>query len=535
MHVVNPILPGFHPDPSACRVGEWFYVATSTFEWWPGVRINRSRDLAHWEHAAYAVTRRSQLDLRGNPPSGGVWAPALSFANGHFWLIYSDVKSFVGRHKDVTNYLITAPTIEGPWSEPVTLNRSGFDPSLFHDDDGRKWLLNQEWDFRHEGHAAFTGILIQEYDAHAQRLVGEPRHIFKGTSLGVTEGPHLIKRDGWYYLLTAEGGTSWEHAVTLARSRSLFGPYEVSPHHPLITAVHTPDAPLQKTGHGSLVEGPDGAWWLFHLCSRPLGPRRRCMLGRETALQAIDWPRDGWPRLRADSNVPSARVAVPGPDGDAPLYRPHFRDDFTATELHPEWNTLREPSDESWLSLRERPGRLRLRGRYSMRSRHEVSLVATRLTHLACTARVRLDFQPADWHQRAGLVWYYDDSHHLALEVGGHANGGRVLRVLQCDQGHETFPLGADTPLPPTGELELEAQLRSGRLSLRWRLVESAAWHDCGDSLDATIISDDRVWEGCSFAFTGTYVGLFAADSGAGRTPADFGFFELTADTDAPR
>jgi xylan 1,4-beta-xylosidase len=143
MQMTNPILPGFHPDPSACRVGEWFYVATSTFEWWPGVRIHRSRDLAHWEHAAYALTRRSQIDLRANPPSGGVWAPALSYADGLFWLIYSDMKCFSDQEKDVTNYLITAPAIEGPWSEPVTINRSGFDASLFHDEDGRKWFLNQ--------------------------------------------------------------------------------------------------------------------------------------------------------------------------------------------------------------------------------------------------------------------------------------------------------------------------------------------------------------------------------------------------------
>src|SRR5262245_30434470 len=139
----NPILPGFHPDPCIIRHGGWFYIATSTFEWWPGVQINRSRDLASWEIAGYALTRTSQIDLRGVPDSGGVWAPALSFHDGLFWLVYSDVKSFEGPFKDVTNYLITAPVIEGPWTDPVILNRSGFDPSLFHDDDGRKWLLNQ--------------------------------------------------------------------------------------------------------------------------------------------------------------------------------------------------------------------------------------------------------------------------------------------------------------------------------------------------------------------------------------------------------
>ena len=167
--VTNPILPGFHPDPSLCRAGDEFFLATSTFEWWPGVRIHRSRDLVNWEHAAYALTRREQIDMRGNAPSGGVWAPALSHADGRFWLIYSDVKGFNGAFKDVTNYLVTAERVEGPWSDPVELNRSGFDPSLFHDEDGRKWLLNQLWDPR-PGRHPFAGILLQEYDPVARRL-----------------------------------------------------------------------------------------------------------------------------------------------------------------------------------------------------------------------------------------------------------------------------------------------------------------------------------------------------------------------------
>ena len=160
--VFNPILPGFHPDPSIIRVDDVYYVATSTFEWWPGVQINQSRDLANWELCGYALTRRSQLDMRGNPDSGGVWAPALSYAEGKFWLIYSDVKSLDGPFKDVRNYLVTADRIQGPWSDPIFLNSSGFDPSLFHDEDGRKWLLNQCWDPRSTRNQ-FAGILLQEY------------------------------------------------------------------------------------------------------------------------------------------------------------------------------------------------------------------------------------------------------------------------------------------------------------------------------------------------------------------------------------
>ena len=146
--VANPILPGFHPDPSILRVGEDYYIVTSTFEWWPGVRIHHSRDLANWRLAGHALNRRSQFHLRGAPDSGGVWAPALSHADGLFWLTYSDVRGFNGFAKDSSNYLVTAPAIDGPWSDPVPLNRSGFDPSLFHDSDGRKYIVNLLWDHR---------------------------------------------------------------------------------------------------------------------------------------------------------------------------------------------------------------------------------------------------------------------------------------------------------------------------------------------------------------------------------------------------
>ncbi len=311
--IANPILPGFHADPSICRVpgvdGDDYYIATSTFEWWPGVRIHHSRDLVNWRHHSYAVTRTSQLDLTGHPDSAGVWAPCLSYSHGKFWLIYTDVRSTVGAFKDTHNYLITAQSIEGPWSEPVYLNSSGFDPSLFHDADGRHWLLNQQWT-HWPGKHNFNGILLQEYDAEARRLVGPVKNIYAGTALGVVEGPHLYRRKGWYYLLTAEGGTYYEHAVTLARSRQIDGPYETLPGNPLMTAWRKPTDGLQRSGHASLVETAHGEWFMAHLCGRPLewsGPNAarnnpeagydglHCPLGRETALQRIHWRDDDWP------------------------------------------------------------------------------------------------------------------------------------------------------------------------------------------------------------------------------------------------
>jgi len=311
MNIENPVLPGFHPDPSICRVGDDYYLATSTFQWLPGVRIHHSRDLVHWRLVGYALTRKSQLDLIGVEDNAGVWAPCLSYADGRFHLIFTATKDWTSPYKDTPNYLVTAPAIEGPWSEPVYLNASGFDPSLFHDDDGRKWLVNVRWDHR-VGRNPFSGILLQEYSPTEERLIGDARIIFSGTALGLVEGPHLYRKDGGYWLLTAEGGTGWDHAVTLARSQRIDGPYEVMPDNPLLTSRGDPALPLQRAGHGSLVETQTGQWVLAHLCGRPVMPQRRCILGRETALQVLEWPTGQWPRLVHGTNRPA--VAVPAPD-----------------------------------------------------------------------------------------------------------------------------------------------------------------------------------------------------------------------------
>ncbi len=231
-----------------------------------------------------------------------------------FYLIYTDVKRY-GRAsiggassaslRDLHNYLVTAVRIDGDWSEPIYLNSSGFDPSLFCDDDGRKYLLNMLWDHR-PGQNRFAGIVLQEYSPRHQELVGPRRIIFQGTSIGFTEGPHLYRRGEYYHLLVAEGGTSWGHAVTMARSRQLEGPYEVHPDTYVLTARDRPDCELQRAGHASLVDTRDGETYMAYLCGRPLANRGRCVLGRETAIQKMVWSPDGWLRT-ADGQARAAR------------------------------------------------------------------------------------------------------------------------------------------------------------------------------------------------------------------------------------
>lgn len=262
MKIINPVLRGFYSDPSVVRVGHTYYAATSTFEWWPGVRLLESTDLAHWKPLACPLSRVSQLDMRGVPSGGGIWAPDLSYADGRFWLVFTDVKIIDGAFKDCTNYLTVADDIRGPWSEPYRLDGVGFDASLFHDADGRKYLVQQTWDYR-DGHHPFDGITLTELDTATMRLKTETaRRIWNGTDVRLTEGPHLYRKDGWCYLFCAEGGTQYEHQESVARSRSLDADsFEAMPDGPFIGNYTTPDSYLQKQGHGALFDTPSGQWY----------------------------------------------------------------------------------------------------------------------------------------------------------------------------------------------------------------------------------------------------------------------------------
>jgi xylan 1,4-beta-xylosidase len=518
----NPVLPGFHPDPSIVRVGAEYFLATSTFEWFPGVPVHRSTDLVNWDPAGHILDRADLLDLRGVADSAGVWAPSLSYHDGRFWLVYSIVRTVGSPYKDVDNYLITAPSIEGPWSEPVFLNSSGFDPSLFHDEDGRTWLLNMYWDHR-DGHPSFAGILLQEYDAGKKALIGQPRTILTHDEL--IEGPNVYRRDGWYYLMLAEGGTGWNHGILMARSRQLTGPYELDPEGSLLTTRDAPDWPLQKAGHGELVETPDGEWYLVHLASRPVqtpeGPR--CVLGRESCLQRVIWSDDGWLRLAHGDNRP--RVEVPAPTGvePAPVVAPAVRDDFDAPVLGAAWSTLRVPADDSWLSPTERPGWLRLRGRQSLHSLFDQSLLARRLTSVRCEATTAVDFRPSHSSQLAGLICWYDTTTHYYLRITHVEGRGRVLGITVTDDGryHEIPDSGIDIDAWP--QVHLRARFEGAELRFS-ASPDGSEWQRVGPVLDAAKLSDDY---GDRLRFTGAFVGICAQDLGGTRTEADFDFFEL--------
>ncbi|MBW8844515.1 MAG: glycoside hydrolase family 43 protein [Burkholderiales bacterium] len=523
----NPVLPGFNPDPSFCRVGDDFYIATSTFEWYPGVQIHHSRDLVNWTLVSRPLNRASQLDLRGNPDSCGVWAPCLSNSDGQFWLVYTDVKRFEGNFKDAHNYIVTAPAVTGPWSDPVYVNSSGFDPSLFHDEDGRKWVLNMVWNHRtgsiggQPKAPAFDGILLQEWDAGQGRLVGPVTNIYRGTPLGLVEGPHLFKRNGWYYLITAEGGTGYEHAVTMARSRELQGPYETHPQRHLLTSKDAPGAALQRAGHGQIVELADGSVYAAHLCTRPLPGTRRSPLGRETALQRCEWHSDDWLYLAHGGQAPA--LEVPAPRGAGPrLPRVAVQRQFAGcTALPPEFQWLRTPEPERLFTLTG--GALRLFGRESVGSWFEQSLVARRQEDHAFRAETLLRFSPTNYQQAAGLTHYYNRHKFHFLALTWHETLGRVLSILSCPgdwpDTRLQFPLAEPVRLPGHGPVQLAAEVDGERLQFQADWGEG--WRDVGPVLDASVISDEG-GRGEHASFTGAFVGMLAFDTSGGACAADY-------------
>lgn len=524
--IKNPILPGFNPDPSICRVGDDYYIATSTFEWYPGVQIHHSRDLRHWRLVSRPLARASMLNMLGNPDSCGVWAPCLSWYDGLFYLAYTDVKRFDGNFKDTHNYLTTCESIDGEWSDPVHLNSSGFDPSLFHDDDGRKWLVNLVWDHR-DNDTFFRGIALQEYAAGAKRLVGDRTIIFEGTDLDFTEGPHLYKRDDHYYLVTAEGGTSYGHAATMARSRTIDGPYEADPAGPLVTARHDASCALQRAGHGDIVETQNGELFFVHLASRPLNGKQISLLGRETALQRLEFTDDGWFRLASGGNLPQLEVEPPSL-AEAPVGPDTGHDNFDGVELDPVYQWLRTPWPEEFMSLEDRAGHLRLYGMESPGSLFRQALIARRLTSTDYEASTCIEFEPDNFQQLAGLILYYNSSKFHYLYVSTDTTKGKHIGIMSCLADlslRVEYPLsGREIRVPEKQPVYMRATGRGELLRYSWS-IDGDNWTEIPVDLDAGKICDET-GKGEGANFTGTFIGVCCNDVTGMRKHADFDFFE---------
>lgn len=512
----NPVLEGFYPDPSILRVGKDYYIATSTFEWFPGVTLLHSKDLKHWETLKAPLTDDSVLNLTGIDSACGIWAPNLTYSQGTYYLIYTIVYTNRSRFKDTHNYLISAKNIEGPWSEPVYLNCSGFDPSLFHDDDGKKWLVNMTIDHR-PYKERFSGIVLQEYDDQQKKLVGPVYPIFPGTSIGKTEGPNLCKRNGWYYLICAEGGTEGEHCCTVTRSKTITGPYAVHPQNPVLTSLAAADYPVQRAGHGTLVQLHTGQWLMAHLCSRPI--EGYSILGRETALQEIEWTPDDWFHIiSTKGTLPMQEISVPNLP-EYPIQQEPNRQDFDEPALPRSFLTLRQSAEHCGLSLTARPGWLRIQGGNSLSSKYFQHLTARRLQHTDAVCITCVEFHPQTPHHMAGLVCYYNYDNYYYLKITADETLGTCVAVTSAINKDITEEL----PVPVKGtRFYLKAEIHKERLTFSWS-ENGELYHTIPKTFDMCTLSDEHV---DGNGFTGAMVGICCQDLGGAGIFADFDWFE---------
>ncbi|MBK3563828.1 family 43 glycosylhydrolase [Streptomyces sp. MBT62] len=527
----NPVIRGFAPDPSLVRVGDWYYVATSSFEWFPTIPIHRSRDLAHWEYAGHVRGAAPGDSLAGVPDSGGIWAPSLSWDGERFWVVYAIVRSVGTPYFDTDTYVSTAADVTGRWTAPRRVASHGFDPALFYHEN-RLWLLNLQNDHR-PGGRRFAGIVATELDRDTLALTGTTHLLLQHERL--VEGPKLVRRGGWYYLLLAEGGTGYEHGVLVARSRTVTGPYELDDR-PLLTSRDDPSLPLQKAGHGELLELPDGDWVLSHLAARPVpspdGPR--CTLGRETAVQAVTWDAEGWPRLRQGGWHPAVEVDMPTSPS------PFDQIPYDGGPLGWPWSSPRGYPDPSWADPTARPGWIRLRGRHGPESRWAHSLLAQRITEHRAEAEVTVEARPTTFTQAAGLVLRYDAQAYLSLDLTWaehpgetqhgqqwHGGGRTVLRLTERDDNgaRQVAVVDAASDTPVTLGVTVE-----GARARFWYLNRGTRT-PVGEPLDFGKLSDDH---GTRLRFTGTMAGIHAMDLVDAEFTADFRDFRLVCTPENP-
>lgn len=544
MNIQNPILKGFHPDPSIIRVKDDYYIATSTFEWWPGIQISHSKDLMHWETLCYALTDTETLDLRGVGASQGIWAPCLTYDNGIYYLVFTIVNSFYCNMYDTRNYLVTAADIMGPWSKPVPLNNFGFDPSLFHDTDGRKYMVSMMTD--HRIPKKYTGrIILQEYSQTQQQMIGPVKDIYLGDKIFL-EGPHIFKRNNWYYLFSADTGTGEGHGQSILRSRSVWGPYEMyqasfmervseNEAYSILTSRHHEDYLLQKSGHADLVETQTGEWYAVHLCGRALKNRnessrksfpgcRRYPLGRETAIQKMRWTDDDWLVLDHGTTLPA--ITVPAPSlPEYPFKRPHCRDNFDSPSLSLEWQSLRIPMSEKYVSLSSRPGWLRIYGHEGLSSKFRQALIARRWTEFHFEAATRMEYHPEVFKQMAGLICMYDTDNYLYLHLTYDEEIGTCISILRAENKNYSYPVGfvaLDLALP----VILKVTVDYDTLQFYYSTSDETGYQKIGEAFDCSFLSDEACEEGW---FTGAMVGICCQDLTGFRKYADYDWFEYDA------
>lgn len=502
--VSNPILPGFYPDPSICRVGEDYYLVTSTFAYFPGVPIFRSRDLVHWKQIGNILTRQEQLNLSDARHSGGIYAPTIRYHDGIFYMITTNV-SHGG------NFVVTASDPSGPWSDPYFIEGAdGIDPSLFFDDDGRCYYTGTKE--RREG-AAYYGdneIWVQELDMQSMKLIGESRALWHGALRDAEwpEGPHLYKKDGRYYLLIAEGGTGHAHAVTVASGTNLKEPFTGFSCNPILTHRHLgQDYPIVNVGHGDLVETQNGEWYMVVLASRPYGGYYR-NLGRETFLVPVVWE-NGWPVV--NKGIGLVERSVKAPDlPSAPVEVPPEKIEFNLEQFPYHFLFLRNPVISNY-SLSERKGCLRMKLAVE-RLTDPVSpcYVGIRQTGMSFIFEARMEFIPSSDNEEAGIAIVQSNSFHYRF-IRTLRNRVKILQLIRCKNGQEEVIAELQNEDQSRNEAGILLRITAEKQDLRFSYsYDGRSYHIVKAGVDARILSTD-----IAGGFVGNTMGLYCSGNGS--------------------
>ncbi|NLK46457.1 MAG: glycoside hydrolase family 43 protein [Treponema sp.] len=521
-NIINPIMPGFNPDPSICVVDDTFYLVCSTFSYFPGLPIYKSKDCANWEQIGNVIHRKSQLDFENETSSRGLFAPTIRYNNGTFYCICTQVDK-------IGNFFVTAKNPEGPWSDPIVIPEAdGIDPSLFFDDDGTVWYTGQHFNPAGVRWNGDCKIWIQRIDIKTGKLYGAKTDIWSGALKKSVwpEGPHIYKKDGWYYLIHAEGGTSVDHAVSVARCKTMEGEWEGKKSNPILSHRQLGlTANVINVGHADLFCTKEGNWHIVCLASRPygkgkLGDGRCCNMGRETFLVPVHWEED-WPVIARETGLIEYAYTQDGfvvKEPIANIEKSPVKDTFDDAKLKSYWLTLRNRNDE-FITTTEKPGFLRLYGNGKLTSADEVSFVAQRQTAFSFEASTKMKVNLELDNDKAGIVCFQSEEFHYCLQVC-KTKGINQLQLVKVTNGKAEIVAEESTgKIPEDAQimLKIEAQMQSLSFSFS---INDEEFQQLGSAQDATILSTEKAG-----GFIGTVIGMFA-ESNDPKSKACFADFD---------
>jgi xylan 1,4-beta-xylosidase len=491
----NPVIPGFYSDPSVCRVGEDYYLVTSTFEYFPGVPVFHSKDLITWEQIGHCIDRKEQL-----PMGLDIYAATIRYNQGIFYMITTNMSGKGG------NFYVTAKDPAGPWSDPIWVDISGYDPDLFFDDNGKVYTTSSSWK-------------LYEIEIKSGKLLDEGRKIWYGTGGRVAEGPHIYKKDGYYYLMAAEGGTAEAHSETIARGIDVRGPYVNNPANPILTHANSAGMlnAIQGIGHGDLVQAHDDSWWMVFHGYRSVTGQVHHLLRRETCLVPVSWPKNGWPAVNGNGTVTLKMDSPTLPLKSLPAHPSKIN--FDSNKLGLEWNYILLP-DFKYYSLEERPGFLRIKGSsLKIGDEGSPSFVGRRMQDMFFTATTQLAFDPQSKNEEAGMT-LVNNGIHFDLMVQ-REDGQRYVRVkLQFG----TTIYKSDKMVLKPGPVKL--RIKGEKTKFIFSFAQGEEEFKEIESLVSTYLSSETVG-----GFTGVYVGLYATGNGKEcKSAADYNWFEYLKD-----